>query len=100
MTDHQPLVSILSTKTLDEIENPRQQAMKEKIQQRYNFKFRWQPGKQMIISDALSRAPVEEAPTSNQIDRHQCQVEKLIVHAIQDDDMDNVFGDRKLNQLL
>ena len=74
--------------------------MKEKIQHRYNFKVRWQPGKQMVISGALSREPVEEAPTINQIDQYQCQVEKLIVHAIQDDDTNNVFGDRKLNQLL
>ena len=33
VTDHQALVSMLNTKTLDEIENPRQQNMKEKIQQ-------------------------------------------------------------------
>ncbi len=31
VTDHQALVSMLNTKTLDEIENPRQQNMKEKI---------------------------------------------------------------------
>ena len=41
VTDHQPLVSILNTKTLDEIENPRQQAMKEKVQQIFNFKVKW-----------------------------------------------------------
>ena len=46
VTDHQALVSILNTKTLDEIENPRQQNMKEKIQQRYNFKVKWQAGKE------------------------------------------------------
>ena len=38
VTDHQALVSMLNTKTLDEIENPRQQNMKENIQQRFNFK--------------------------------------------------------------
>ena len=31
VTDHQALVSMLNTKTLDEIENPRQRNMKEKI---------------------------------------------------------------------
>ena len=45
VTDHQALVSMLNTKTLDEIENPRQQNMKEKIQQRFNFKVKWQAGK-------------------------------------------------------
>ena len=37
ITDHQPLVSTLNSKTLDEIENPRQQNMKEKIKQQFNF---------------------------------------------------------------
>ena len=60
LTDHQALVSMLNTKTLDEIENPRQQNMKEKLQQRFNFKVKWQARKKMMISDALSRAPVEE----------------------------------------
>ena len=47
ITDHQPLVSILNSKTLDEIENPRQQNMKEKIQQQFNFVVKWKAGKRM-----------------------------------------------------
>ena len=99
-TDHQPLVSILNMKTLDEIENPRQQSTKEKIQQRFNFKVKWQPGKKMYISDALSRAPVEEAPIVNEIEEHHFKVEKAIINAVETNDVDDVFGDQKLNNLL
>ena len=76
MTDLQPLVSILNTKTLDGIENPTQQAMKEKIQQMFNIKVKWQPGKKMTVSHALSRAPVEEAPSVNKIENYQTKIEK------------------------
>merc|ERR1712020_331845 len=52
ITDHQPLVSILNSKTLDEIENPRQQNMKEKIQQQFNFVVKWKAvdRKQVILT--------------------------------------------------
>ena len=70
---HQPLCSILSPKTPDEIKNPTRQAMEENIQQRFNFKVKWQPGKEMTISDALPRAPVEEAPIVNSIEKYQKQ---------------------------
>ena len=102
LTDHQALVSMLNTKTLDEIENPRQQNMKEKLHQRFNFKFKWQAGKKMMISGALSRAPVEECMDVGSVSN--CNdfdvTQKLIVHAIMNDDCEKVFGDQKLNNLL
>ena len=87
VTDHQALVSMLNTKTLDEIENPRQQNMKEKIQQRFNLKVKWQAGKKMIISDALSRAPVEECMEISEVGNFNgvTATEKLIVNAITND---------------
>ena len=49
ITDHQPLVSILNSKTLDEIENPRQQNMKEQIKQQFSFVVRWETGKKVYF---------------------------------------------------
>lgn len=56
--DHRPLVCILDKKTLNEIENPRLQRLKEKTLQ-YNFKTEWIAGSKHVIADALSRAPYE-----------------------------------------
>lgn len=57
MTDHRPLVPILNSYTLDAIENPRLQRLKEKISP-YLFTAVWRAGKLLCIPDALSRAPV------------------------------------------
>ena len=81
-TDHQPLVSILNSKTLDEIENPRQQNMKEKIQQQFNFVVKWKAGKKMFISDALSRSPVSDPPKDNGMDEVDMPNERFIVNSI------------------
>lgn len=57
MTDHRPLVPILNAYTLDAVENPRLQRLKEKISP-YIFTAVWRAGKLLCIPDALSRAPV------------------------------------------
>lgn len=57
MTDHRPLIPILNSYTLDAVENPRLQRMKEKLSQ-YIFTAIWRAGKFMCIPDALSRSPV------------------------------------------
>ena len=84
--------------------------MKEKIQQRFNFKVRWQAGNKMLISDALSRSPVEESMDVSEVEIltkfpnltmfPSTPTEKLIVNAIMGDDVEKVFGDQKLNNLL
>ncbi|XP_068235531.1 uncharacterized protein [Palaemon carinicauda] len=59
MTDHRPLIPILNHYTLDAVENPRLQRLKEKISP-YLFTAVWQAGKQLSIPDALSQAPVSQ----------------------------------------
>jgi hypothetical protein len=59
VVDHQPLVTILDRYTLDCVENPRLQRLKEKLQ-RYVFQNVWRRGKDHAIPDALSRAPVAD----------------------------------------
>ncbi|XP_045127688.1 uncharacterized protein LOC123514109 [Portunus trituberculatus] len=57
VTDHCPLVPILNSYSLDAIENPRLQRLKEKIAP-YIFTAVWRPGKELCIPDALSCSPV------------------------------------------
>ena len=57
VTDHRPLVPILNSYSLDAIENPRLQRLKEKISA-FIFTAAWRPGKELCIPDALSRSPV------------------------------------------
>ena len=57
IVDHQALVTILDKHTLDAIENPRLQRMKEKLTP-FLFNTTWKKGKSQNIPDALSRAPV------------------------------------------
>ena len=65
--DHRPLVPILNDYTLDAVENPRLQRLKEKTNL-YSFIAIWQTGKDHAIPDALSRAPVnEQTPDDRQI---------------------------------
>lgn len=57
VTDHRPLIPILNHYTLDAVENPRLQRLKEKLSA-YQFTAKWRAGKQLRIPDALSRFPV------------------------------------------
>jgi hypothetical protein len=59
VTDHHPLVPILNTHRLDEIENPRLQRLKTKIMG-YNFTAEWLKGAANVAPDALSRHPVSD----------------------------------------
>lgn len=63
VTDHRPLIPILNHYTLDAVENPRLQRLKEKLSP-FVFTARWRAGKQLCIPDALSRHPVS-CPTDD-----------------------------------
>ena len=63
VTDHHPLVPILNSYRLDEIENPRLQRMKSKIMA-YNFSATWIKGVLNHAPDALSRNPVSDPQPS------------------------------------
>jgi hypothetical protein len=59
MVDHQALVAILDRYTLDAIDNPKIQRLKERLSP-YSFTTVWRKGKDHAIPDALSRAPVND----------------------------------------
>ena len=54
ITDHSPLVPILNSRRLDEIENPRLQRLRTRLLA-YNFIAKWIKGKDNDAADALSR---------------------------------------------
>ena len=59
VTDHHPLVPILNSHRLDEIENPRLQRLKTRIMA-YNCTAQWVKGAQNHAPDALSRNPISD----------------------------------------
>jgi len=59
IVDHQPLVTILDKYTLDAVENPRLQRIKERMAP-FVFTTIWRKGKDHAIPDALSRAPISD----------------------------------------
>ena len=59
VTDHNPLISIMNSHRLDEIENPRLQRLKTKLMA-YNFTAEWLKGTENDTPDALSRNPVSD----------------------------------------
>ena len=63
ITDHSPLIPILNTHRLDEIENPRLQRLRTRIMA-YQFTAKWQKGTQHEAADALSRSPLS-SPSHN-----------------------------------
>ena len=57
--DHKPLESIIDKKTLNEVDSPRLQRLKEKLLPYGNFTTTWRAGKKHLIADAFSRAPIQ-----------------------------------------
>ncbi|PAA65850.1 hypothetical protein BOX15_Mlig025290g1 [Macrostomum lignano] len=66
VTDHKPLIPILNSYQLDQIENPRIQRLRAKLN-RYVYKARWVKGKDNADADALSRAPVDNPTAQDEL---------------------------------
>ena len=79
VVDHHPLVPIINSKTLTEIENPRLQRLREKLTP-YSFSACWQPHR---IPDALSRAPVSDPAPEDELAEVSEAVHPAVVAALQ-----------------
>ncbi|CAB0018705.1 unnamed protein product [Nesidiocoris tenuis] len=88
INDHKPLLSIINKQTLDEVENPRLQRLKEKLLG-FNCKMEWKQGKTHIIPDCLSRTPV----TTPKDDDLLAEVDGPLVHNIQLELQDPILKD-------
>ncbi|XP_068245143.1 uncharacterized protein mRpL22 [Palaemon carinicauda] len=101
-TDHRPLVPIINSYTLDMVENPRLQRMKERMSQ-YQFTAMWRAGKSLCIPDALSHAPVSY-PTSEdmigcaEVTSHVRSVINVVI-ASQEEDATIINADRTLQDM-
>jgi transposase InsO family protein len=68
ITDHRPLLGVFR-RPLHEVENPRLQRMRGRLDGAgYVFTTEWTPGKEHLIADALSRAPVFRPDDSCNVD--------------------------------
>ena len=81
--DHKPLVPILNNYTLDMIENPRLQRLREKIIG-YTFETSWRKGKEHYLPDALSRAPIDD-PTPEECFGDEDDAVSAVVRSISRD---------------
>ena len=75
VTDHRPLIPVLNSKSLLDIENPRLQRLRERLTP-FNFVATWRQGKMHAIPDALSRAPVDPPTPDDE------EAEKDVAHQI------------------
>ena len=71
-TDHNPLIPILNTRRLDEVENPRLQHLKSRLMA-YNFTAQWTKGSNHCAPDALSCNPVMDPQTGDALAEYDNQ---------------------------
>ena len=89
ITDHRPLIPILNSRSMSEIENPRLLRLREKLTM-YQFTAEWRPGTALAIPDALSRAPASDPTPEDEEDdaelrHHVRQIVMTTVTAKTDD---------------
>ena len=83
LTDHKPLVPILTDKALASIENPCLLRMKEKTLQ-FSFRIQHIAGKEMYAADTFSRYPVfEDEEFANDVDVCTVRLVLLLVLSAQ-----------------
>ena len=78
-TDHKPLVSLLGSKNLEELP-VRVQRFRMRLM-RFSYTISYVPGKQLVVADALSRAPSSSSTPSD--DKFQAEVEMFVNAVIQ-----------------
>ena len=84
VTDHKPLIPILNTKRLDEIENARLQRLRRHLVE-YSFSASWCQGKKHSAADALSRAPVTAPASEDELaeDEATLTVRQVLVRSME-----------------
>ena len=66
LTDHQPLIPILNSMGIADVENPRLQRLMMKMLP-YSFTAEWVKGKDHLAADALSRFPVDQPSLDDEL---------------------------------
>ena len=90
VTDHNPLVPIINSHRLDEIENPRLQRLRMKLQG-FNITARWEKGAANEAADALSRHPVDKPGRDDELgEREAPQVCEIRASQLGEEREDNL----------
>lgn len=78
-TDHKPLISLLGSRALDDLP-PRILRFRLRLL-RFTYRIEHVPGKKLITADALSRAPIQAPPTSEdeQLEQDVCASINLLM---------------------
>ena len=86
--DHNPLVPILNSHRLDEIENPHLQHLRTRLMA-YNFTAKWLKGKENAMADSLSRYPTEHPKGGDDLAGYDLHIYQTVnsVHAPTNADM-------------
>lgn len=92
VVDHQGLVTILDKYTLDAVKNPKLQRLKERLSL-FIFTTTWRKGRQHAISDALSRAPMNDPGPDDEVASLEMQslVRRVVIHHV--NMMHQLYGD-------
>ena len=103
ITDHKPLLQIVNTKGICDIENPRLQRMRETLLP-YSFTLGWKKGSEHAVPDALSRCPVDEATEEDEIaeqeiEQHIHSVVMCNIKAVFEDEDNDEFQDALLEEI-
>ena len=81
LTDHKPLVNILSDKSLSSISNPRLMRMKQKTLQ-YTFTIMHLDGKNIFATGTLSHYPVHKSDDEDIAFHDQLEVDSVTIAAV------------------
>ena len=102
LTDHQPLIPIVSKYTLPQISNKRLQRLRMKIDD-LQFRIEWISGKLNVEADALSRAPHANATEEDEVDENlfsQEKTAKTVLHSMEINSNEANFLDARLKEIL
>ena len=94
ITDHHPLIPILNSHRLDEIENPRLQRLRTHLLA-YNFTVQWVKGASNSAADALSRHPCSQPIQGEDMAEFDVDVHSpsSLVKCAQSAELRAVYGD-------
>jgi len=67
ITDHRPLLPIFNSYHLSQVENAKIQGIKAGLQSQYQFVLKWRAGKDHVLADCLSRAPVDDPGEDDEV---------------------------------
>ena len=102
IVDHRPLISIINSKTLDQLSTPRIVHLKEKLTP-YRLNAMWRPGIEHKVVDCFSQHPVEvptEDDLAGEIEMEHTFRTLRMVRALDCDTGEHIIEDQSLKNLL